>query len=67
MRPWKGWSSESPGRVVQLLAIVTLALMGSVIAHKGYHDVAALAQRYDGAEFWRMLGRYVIANLLAGG
>ena len=67
MRLTEGWSRESAGRVAQLLAIAMLALMGSVILHKGYHDIAALAQRYEGEAFWRMLGRYVIANLLAGG
>ena len=63
MRLSQGWSSESPGRIGQLLAVAALALMCAVILHKGMHDIGALAQRFDGELFWRMLARYVIANL----
>ncbi|MGH8686220.1 MAG: hypothetical protein ACREVQ_00750 [Burkholderiales bacterium] len=63
MRLKSGWSSESPGRVVQLIAIATLVLMMSVILHKGIVDIARLARLYSGDAFWRALGRYVIANL----
>jgi len=37
--------------------------MLSMIAHKGYADVSALALRHSGDEFWKALGRYLLGNL----
>jgi hypothetical protein len=52
--------------ILQALAILLLVLMLSVILHKGFADVSALAQKHSGLEFWRALGRYLLANLGAG-
>jgi hypothetical protein len=49
--------------ILQALAILLLVLMFSVILHKGFADVAALAQKHSGVDFWRALLRYLLANL----
>jgi hypothetical protein len=51
---------------LQIPAILCLVLMLSVILHKGLTDIAALAQKHPGQDFWRALGRYLIANLAGG-
>ena len=38
-------------------------LLLSMIAHKGYVDVSALAQQHSGERFWLALARYFITNL----
>lgn len=48
---------------LQLLAILGLLLIGAVILHKAYVDVAALAAQHSGADFWRALARYLLRNL----
>jgi hypothetical protein len=49
--------------LLQALAIAIIAGMLSMIAHKGYVDISALAQRYSGDEFWKAFGRYLLGNL----
>lgn len=48
---------------MQVLAIAALALIVLVILHKAYVDVAALAARHEGTEFWRALARHLLRNL----
>ncbi len=52
--------------VLQWLAIALLALILGVILHKGYVDVARLAEAHSGADFWRALARQVFKNLSGG-
>jgi len=52
---------------LQVLAIAAGVLIYSMIIHKGYTDVSALAQKHSGAEFRRALLRYFIGNLAGGG
>jgi hypothetical protein len=62
-------SSDDAGsvkNVMQVLAIFCMIAFVSILFHKGYTDIAALAEQYSGQEFWRRLGRYLIANLAGG-
>jgi len=52
---------------LQVLGIAAGVLIYSMIIHKGYTDVSALAQKHSGAEFRRALLRYFIGNLAGGG
>ena len=49
--------------VVQALGVAGIVGLLSIIAHKGYADVAALAAKFSGQEFRLRLARYVVANL----
>lgn len=51
---------------LQWLAIVLLALIVGLILHKGYVDVARLADGHSGADFWRALARHFFKNLSGG-
>ena len=51
----------------QVLAILALALLMSMIFHKGYHDISRLAEQHSGKAFWVALGQYFIGNLAGGG
>ena len=59
--------SRPPGvaarNVLQALGVAGIVGLLSIIAHKGYADVTALAAKFSGQEFWLRLARYVIANL----
>lgn len=52
--------------VMQVLAIFSMIVMFSIILHKGYAGISALARQYSGEEFWLRLARYLIANLAGG-
>lgn len=54
---------DSAKNILQVFAILGLIAMLSVILHKGFSDVWALAQIHEGAAFWSALGRYFFANL----
>ena len=49
--------------VLQVLAILALAGIVLMVAHKGYADVAALARENPGEGFWRAFGRHLLRNL----
>ena len=51
----------------QLLAILCLAFLLGMIAHKGYADISALARQHSGEEFRLALARYFLGNLAGGG
>ena len=53
--------------LVKVVAVALLVLIHSMILHKGYTDVSALAQKHSGEQFWKALGRYVIGNIGGGG
>jgi hypothetical protein len=53
--------------LVRVFAAAGLILLQSMILHKGYTDVSALAQKHSGGEFWRALARYFITNIGGGG
>ena len=52
--------------VSQILAILFMAFIFSVIAHKAYADISLLSQQHSGTEFWVRLGRYLLANIASG-
>ena len=54
------------GRLAQALAVACMAFIVGTISHKGVVDIAALAQRHAGAEFWPALARYLIGNIAGG-
>ena len=47
---------------LQVVAIMVMCLIVAVIAHKGFHDISAIAQYYPD-DFWRTLAKYFLANL----
>jgi hypothetical protein len=57
---------EVSGRLAQALAVACMAFIVGTIAHKGVADIAALAQRHAGAEFWPALARYFLGNIAGG-
>jgi hypothetical protein len=52
--------------LLQAVAIVCLAALCAMIAHKGYADVSLLAPKHSAIEFWVAFGRYLIANIAGG-
>ena len=52
--------------VSQILAILFIAFIFSVIAHKAYADISLLSHQHSGPEFWVRLGRYFLANIACG-
>ena len=50
----------------QGLAVLAMALLLSMIAHKAHHDLSIIAEKHSGAEFWWAVGRYVIGNIAGG-
>jgi hypothetical protein len=52
--------------VVQILAWLCLLAMCSVILHKGFSDVSALAREQSDEGFWLALARYVFRNMAGG-
>ena len=55
------------GALLQKAAIAVLVVICSIILHKGYVDISALARKHSGEEFWVALTRYFIGNLAGGG
>jgi hypothetical protein len=53
--------------LLQAVGVVCGAFILSMIVHKGYVDVYALAQQHSGEKFWLALGRYFLRNLAGGG
>lgn len=53
--------------LVKVLAAAGLILIQSMILHKGYTDVSALAEKHSGGDFWRALAKYFISNMGGGG
>lgn len=51
---------------LQVLAIFCMALICSVILHKGVSDVSLLMQDYSGEKFWLALAKYFLRNLAGG-
>jgi hypothetical protein len=52
--------------VLQVVAILMLAGILLMIAHKGYTDMGTLARAHRGDDFWMALVRYVFRNLAGG-
>jgi hypothetical protein len=52
--------------VLQVLSISCLVVMVSMVVHKGFIDISALAQRHSGVDFWIALARQVFCNLAGG-
>jgi hypothetical protein len=47
----------------QVVGVACGMLLLSMIVHKSYVDVSALAQLHSGERFWLALARYFIGNL----
>lgn len=58
--------NKTARRFGQAIAIACMALLLSMVAHKAYVDVSALAQRHSGKQFWVALVQYFIGNLAGG-
>lgn len=59
-------TSEAAKTLGQIVAIVCAAVLFSMIVHKGYADVSALARLHSGERFWLALARYLIGNIAGG-
>jgi hypothetical protein len=59
----RGGASDGFTTSLQVIAVLCAVLVCSMILHKGFTDVSALAGRFSGAEFWQELARYVLRNL----
>ena len=53
--------------LLQILAVLGTAVIVSMIVHKGFVDLSALAEKHSGEEFWRALARYFLRNIGGGG
>ena len=53
--------------VSQALAILGMAFIIGMVAHKGHADISVLAEKHSGKEFWVEFARYFIGNLGGGG
>lgn len=51
----------------QLLAILCVAILLGMIAHKAHSDISALVRQHSGGEFRLALARYFLSNLAGGG
>lgn len=60
-------TDEAAKSLMQIFAIICAALLFSMIFHKAYVDVSALAELNSGAKFWLALARYFLRNLGGGG
>ena len=52
--------------LIQVLAIICAVLLFSMIFHKAYVDISALAELNSGERFWLALARYFLRNLAGG-
>jgi hypothetical protein len=59
-------SSDAAKTLMQVLAVACAAALFSMIFHKAYVDVSALAEANSGAQFWLSLARYFLRNLAGG-
>jgi hypothetical protein len=59
-------NSDTFKTLLQILALLCVLAILSMIFHKGFTDVATLAQEHSGAKFWLAFGRYLLANLSGG-
>jgi hypothetical protein len=57
---------ERSRTVMQVIGVLGLVLILSVVFHKAIADIAALAERHSGRQFWIELGRYLFKNLAGG-
>ncbi len=54
-------------RLAQVAAIAALVLINGAIIHKGYTDIAAIAQKHSGTKFAMEVARYFFGNIAGGG
>ena len=57
----ESWKTAS-----QMLAILAMAAILSMVAHKAHHDITLIAAKHSGVEFWKAVGKYVIGNIAGG-
>jgi hypothetical protein len=53
-------------RMPLLLAIAFFVLLWSMILHKASGDIARLAQKHSGGDFWLAMAKYFLSNLAGG-
>lgn len=51
---------------MQVFAVLCLIAYFVLLAYKGNADFSALAEQYQGKDFWLALGRHLIRNLGGG-
>jgi hypothetical protein len=51
---------------LQIVGVLGLLLICSLVFHKAFADIASLADRHSGRQFWLELGRYIFKNLAGG-
>ena len=59
-------TSETVKTLLQILAIICIALILSMILHKASTDISALAWQYSGEKFFKALAKYLLTNLAGG-
>ena len=57
---------EAAKSLMQILAVACAVLLFSMIFHKAYVDISALAELNSGERFWLALARYFLRNLAGG-
>ncbi len=61
-----GWTGTW-WRLSKALAILCMAVLLSMVLHKGYTDISRLAAQHSGDKFWVALAQYFLGNLGGGG
>jgi hypothetical protein len=51
---------------MQAVAVIGLAVIVGLVAHKGFVDIGALADKHSGSDFWMALVRYFFKNMAGG-
>ena len=58
--------AERSQTLLQVVAILGVAVIWAMIAHKGYADISVIAAKHSGGDFWRALAVYLIGNIAGG-
>ena len=53
--------------LLQVIAICVGAVLVSMVLHKAFVDIAALAHKHPDEGFWLALAKYFLRNLAGGG
>ena len=57
---------EAAKTLMQMAAILVMAAIVAMIAHKSYADISIIAAKHSGVDFWRELASYYLRNLAGG-
>jgi hypothetical protein len=53
--------------ILQAVGIAGFAGIVAMVSHKMFNDIAMLAERHSGWDFWAALARHILRNLGGGG